>query len=686
MIYKFKDYKKTDIIRGHLNMGDTNPNGERIDVTNLYFERDGKPWVPVMAEYHFVRAKASEWYEELCKIKAGGATIVSTYIFWIYHEEIEGEFDFSGDLDIRKFVKEAERAGLEVFLRIGPWVHGECRNGGFPNWLMKKDFKLRNNNAEYMEKVKTWYQKIYEQVKGLFYKDGGNIVGIQFENELVYNAEHLAELKKMALEIGYRAPIYTVTGWDNVAGAKIPVDEVVPVFGGYAEAPWEQHKNKLIPSYHYFFNKMRNDTAIGTDLLPKKHEDNTWQLPYEKYPFATCELGGGIPTTHHRRPFIKPMDIYALSLVKLGCGNNLPGYYMYHGGSNKIGKLSTFNESKESGYPNDYNIISYDFQAPITQYGETNKQYGLLNMLHLFVQDFGDMFAPMEAVDSQNFVGRYDTTTLRYSMRTDGNSGYVFINHYQRLDVLEDVKNAVIDTGSVTFPAIDICGETAFFIPFNIRLGDNILEYATTQPVCKIDNTYFFCAINNIKPQYKFADGTKFNPEAGLGSLVEHNGIKIITLAIEQAQYIRKLSDKLYIGDNCDIYEANGEITAIQNGSYSYNVWNGNNFEKKFVEKDFVNAEISFEDIDEPFTPPYINQLNIGGERKLTWKKINLTSDSGFIEIPFEYDNAQMYADGRLIADNFYYGKTWRLPAKLLFGKKCYLVMSEMKDDFYREF
>ena len=133
MIYKFKDYKKTDIIRGHLNMGDTNPNGERIDVTNLYFERDGKPWVPVMAEYHFVRAKVSEWHEELFKIKAGGATIVSTYIFWIYHEEIEGEFDFSGDLDIRKFVKEAERVGLEVFLRIGPWVHGECRNGGFPN-------------------------------------------------------------------------------------------------------------------------------------------------------------------------------------------------------------------------------------------------------------------------------------------------------------------------------------------------------------------------------------------------------------------------------------------------------------------------------------------------------------------------------------------------------------------------
>ncbi|WP_313562098.1 beta-galactosidase [Ruminiclostridium cellobioparum] len=83
MIYTFKDYKKTDMIRGHLNMGDANLNGECIEVTNLYFERGGKPWIPIMAEYHFARAKASEWYEELCKMKAGGVTIVSTYLFWI---------------------------------------------------------------------------------------------------------------------------------------------------------------------------------------------------------------------------------------------------------------------------------------------------------------------------------------------------------------------------------------------------------------------------------------------------------------------------------------------------------------------------------------------------------------------------------------------------------------------------
>ena len=354
-------------------MGGVNIKGERIDVTSLYFTRGDKPWIGVMGEYHFVRDNCGNWYRELCKMKAGGITVVAAYLFWIYHEEVEGEFDFTDDRDIRKFIKDAQRAGLDVMIRIGPWAHGECRNGGFPDWILKKTFKLRDNNPGYMEKVRIWYEKIYEQVNGLFYENGGNIIGIQIENELVDNAEHLLELKKLALDIGFKAPIYTVTGWNSAYGAKIPVDEFVPVFGAYSEAPWTEHTERLPLSVHYVFNKIRNDTAIGKDLISDVDEDG-WRLPYEKYPFATCELGGGIQVTHHRRPLISDMDIYALSLVKLGSGNNLIGYYMYKGGTNKIGRLSALNESRASGYPNDYPILSYDFQAPISEYGEVRGQ------------------------------------------------------------------------------------------------------------------------------------------------------------------------------------------------------------------------------------------------------------------------------------------------------------------------
>ncbi|MDR4079855.1 MAG: beta-galactosidase [Clostridia bacterium] len=670
MIYKFKEFKDEPLLINHLNMGGKNPKGEEINVTSRYFTRNGKPWIGVMGEFHFSRYSRENWHRELAKMKAGGITIVSTYLFWIYHEEIEGKMDFGGDNDIRAFIEEFKDVGLDVVIRIGPWAHGECRNGGFPDWLLKKDYKLRDNNEEYLAVVKKWYQSIYNEVKGLFYKDGGNIIAVQIENEFVDNAEHLAKLKEIAVECGFIAPIYTVTGWNSASGAKIPVDEVVPVFGGYCEAPWENHMNRLSPSPHYFFNRMRNDSAIGTDLIAKTQSDG-WQLPYERYPFATCELGGGIEVTHHRRPIIKPMDIYAVSLVKLGDGNNLVGYYMYHGGTNKIGELSTFNETKATGYPNDYPILSYDFQAPLSEYGEVREQYGLLNMLHMFVNDFGEEFAPMIAVDSGNTVAADDTNSLRYGMRTNGKSGFVFVNHYQRLTELADIENAVISAGNVEFPPIDVKGEVSFFMPFNMKMGDSVLEYATAQPLCKCDDTYFFAEIPNIKAEYKFSKGSA----------------NIVTVPFENAKYMRKLNGTVYIGGGCNLYEENGQIHSVEDGEYICQKWNGSEFETLKIGQSAKQSNVEITGVENaPFEPKYKEELCIGGERELTWKKINVDGGYGFAEIDYVGDVAQIYADGELVADDYYYGKTWRVPCKLLYGKECYMVISEMKDDFYKEF
>lgn len=670
MIYKFKEFKDEPLLINHLNMGGKNPKGEEINVTSRYFTRNGKPWIGVMGEFHFSRYSRENWHRELAKMKAGGITIVSTYLFWIYHEEIEGKMDFGGDNDIRAFIEEFKDVGLDVVIRIGPWAHGECRNGGFPDWLLKKDYKLRDNNEEYLAVVKKWYQSIYNEVKGLFYKDGGNIIAVQIENEFVDNAEHLAKLKEIAVECGFIAPIYTVTGWNSASGAKIPVDEVVPVFGGYCEAPWENHMNRLSPSPHYFFNRMRNDSAIGTDLIAKTQSDG-WQLPYERYPFATCELGGGIEVTHHRRPIIKPMDIYAVSLVKLGDGNNLVGYYMYHGGTNKIGELSTFNETNATGYPNDYPILSYDFQAPLSEYGEVREQYGLLNMLHMFVNDFGEEFAPMIAVDSGNTVAADDTNSLRYGMRTNGKSGFVFVNHYQRLTELADIENAVISAGNVEFPPIDVKGEVSFFMPFNMKIGDSVLEYATAQPLCKCGDTYFFAEIPNIKAEYKFSKGSA----------------NIVTVPFENAKYMRKLNGTVYIGGGCNLYEENGQIHSVEDGEYICQKWNGSEFETLKIGQSAKQSNVEITGVENaPFEPKYKEELCIGGERKLTWKKINVDGRYGFAKIDYVGDVAQIYADGELVADDYYYGKTWRVPCKLLYGKECYMVISEMKDDFYKEF
>ena len=378
------------------------------------------------------------------------------------------------------------------------------------------------------------------------------------------------------------------------------------------------------------------------------------------------------------------MDIYALSLVKLGCGNNLIGYYMYKGGTNKIGKLSTFNETKESGYPNDYTTLSYDFQAPLSQYGEIRDHYRSINMLHMFVADFGDVLATMEAVMAEKELPSSNLDELRYAMRTDGNGGFVFINNYQRLARMKQIDDVVIDTGTAVFPSIDIKSGVSFIMPFNITLSGVLLEYATAQLLCRDKNTYFFVAIDGIEPKFKFKGNKEFICKVGKDTVTKIGGIKIITLTADEAKYTRKLNNSVYIGDEADIYY-DSDIRSADERSICYYKWNGGSFDKYETEHDFTQAELILADTPQPFEPTEKYDLEIGGKRMLTWKRLETTSGDGFIEIPFEYDAAQIYVNGTLSADDFYIGVPWRIPASLVYGKECYLVMSELRNDFYRE-
>ena len=116
-----------------------------------------------------------------------------------------------------------------------------------------------------------------------------------------------------------------------------------------------------------------------------------------KYPFLTCEIGGGMMSSYHRRILFNPKDAEATTLVKLGSGSTLLGYYMYHGGGNPEGKLSTLMESQATKYWNDMPVKNYDFQAPIGEYGQIREQYHLLRRLHLFLHEWGPVLADMPA-------------------------------------------------------------------------------------------------------------------------------------------------------------------------------------------------------------------------------------------------------------------------------------------------
>ena len=130
--------------------------------TKKYLTKDEKPWFPVMGEIHFSRYRADLWEESLRKMKAGGLSIASVYVIWIHHEEEEGKFDFTGNRNLRGFLEAAKKVGISVFLRVGPWVHGEARNGGFPDWLQNKSdtIDLRSDDPAYLSYVRRYWEQV----------------------------------------------------------------------------------------------------------------------------------------------------------------------------------------------------------------------------------------------------------------------------------------------------------------------------------------------------------------------------------------------------------------------------------------------------------------------------------------------------------------------------------------------
>ena len=111
------------------------PEGHEIGFTNYYMTRDGKPFFGISGEMHYCRVSPDQWEDAVVKMRCGGLNIISTYVFWNVHEEEEGVFRFDGCRDLRAFLEVCEKHGMYVIARVGPFAHGEMRNGGLPDWL-----------------------------------------------------------------------------------------------------------------------------------------------------------------------------------------------------------------------------------------------------------------------------------------------------------------------------------------------------------------------------------------------------------------------------------------------------------------------------------------------------------------------------------------------------------------------
>jgi hypothetical protein len=303
-------------------------------------------------------------------------------------------------------------------------------------------------------------------------------------------------------------------------------------------------------------------------------------------------------SAYHRRPAISADDVAASMLTRLGSGANLHGYYMFHGGANPQGKLSTLQESSATDYPNDVPVVSYDFQAPLGEFGQMRPSFRQLKLMHLFTQDFGEYLAPMATI-LPAIVPKSpaDTGPPRLAVRTDGRHAFLFFNNYLRnypLPVRKGFQLSLkLPSETVVVPnkPIDIPPGAYFIWPVNLEMQGARLQYATSQLVCNLKHAgaayYFFVALPGIDPQFVFendsvelidtpgakvsrADGRTYidglNPGTSVAITVrsrDRNTVHIVLLSQEQARNLWKtsLANREYIFlSPADVFFGDGSL------------------------------------------------------------------------------------------------------------------------------
>ncbi len=735
------DQPDKEIIRGHLDLGGSNPSGEEISVNNFYIEKGGKPFFPIVGEFHYSRFPEAYWEEEILKMKSGGINVVASYVFWNLHERQQGQYDWTGDLNLRKFIQLIHKHNLYAIVRIGPFCHGEIRNGGIPDWLYGQPFEVRSNDPDYLAYVDTFYGQIADQIKGMLYKDGGPVIGIQLENEYQhahspweftypgskkektvpdreaaltheqitvtdgknpwseYGKRHMATLKAMAKDHGMDVPLYTATGWGN---ATIVEKGSIPVTAGYVYPFW----SKPHPSNFYLFKDIKNNP----DYSPVSYDT-------ELYPSIPAEIGPGIQVKYSRRPVVDFKSVNPLMVRIIGSGSNGIGYYMYHGGSTPQFNGKFYNE-EFNGLPR----VNYDFQAPIGQYGQVRYHYKHLRMLHMFLEDYGEMLAPMSSFlpKTNEGITPEDTETLRYAIRSNGNSGFLFMINFQDHLDMKDIEqvSVKVETGTetISFPArgsFNVPKGTSAIFPFNLDLKEVIIKSATVQPLTTLHREesgyYIFSTVKGIEPEIHFSKNTKVSKLQNAsvkrnGSLktvkaisagpfsFSANGQNFLVITQDMAMNSVKINEKLYISPAL-VMENSGSVQLISR--YTENTLHifptertdipeiSTNIKKeKSIFDGFGSYSITFEVLEPAVKFNKVSSRKYQLEWKVEMEKVN----DVFLEVDYTGDRGLAFINGKLINDHFYQGKKWEIGLKTfsaeLINNPMILVFHPMYPDY----
>ncbi len=637
----------------------SDPEGRVIGFTNDSMTVDGRPFFGISGEMHFARVSPDQWEDAVVKMRCGGINILSTYVFWNVHEEEEGVFRFDGCRDLRAFLDVCERQHMWVIVRIGPFAHGEMRNGGLPDWLYGQPYDVRENDPGFLEAVRRLFRALHGQMDGHYYYQGGCVIGTQIENEYQHSCapweqttgvsdewitsghsgeEYMRALKRIMLETGIRTPFYTATAW---GGAVVPVDEALPLWGGYAYQPWLFYRRSGVhPATPEYIYRDCHNSAVTSEYNFEPAYDP------ESRPYACCEMMGGMMCSYRYRFRMDMRAMDALANIKLGSGCNLLGYYMYKGGTNPTGRVTPY--LNEGQVPR----RSYDYQAAIGEFGQIRESYGRLRAVHMLCRLYSGFLEDTKAVVPAHLkdLRPDDLSPLRFSVRVKGSGGFLFVNNFQDHAEMRDrhgdeVRLALPD-GEVTFRFDIAAGENAI-LPFGLPLGDARLDYATAQPMAHVGHTWFFLAPDGMAPVYRI-DGQEYRP--AVGEAVTAGGQVIMTLSRADSLRFWVYGDDAWLCDAPLLWDGARLRAEVTSGAARVDRWSED--ARRFV--------------------PFIVLYSGRQPQPVAWEQtgtgrfsLRIPPDAleghklATLRVRYRGDIGCAFVKGRLISDNFCNGGEW---------------------------
>jgi beta-galactosidase len=307
---------------------------------------DGKRTLILSGSTHYPRSTPAMWPKLFDLSREAGLNTIETYVFWNLHERRRGQFDFTGRLDLLRFCRLAQERGLNVILRIGPYICAETNYGGFPPWLRDvPGMAMRTWNEPFLREMEHWVRLLCEYLRPMFAPNGGPIILSQLENEYGNIAARYGKA-------GERYLAWVVRLWRSL-GVKIPM---VMCMGGWRGAIETINGYCAHEQIEEKFRKHPGQPALWTEA---------WCGCYDEW------------GSRHRT---RSAERCAYGLARFfAAGGSGIVYYMWHGGTN-FGRESMFLQA-----------TSYDLDAPLDEYGLITTKYNHLAPIHRILRAYADV-------------------------------------------------------------------------------------------------------------------------------------------------------------------------------------------------------------------------------------------------------------------------------------------------------